>query len=86
MPSEARFDISTKIWTQLGHLNAARGGHGVFYDGDYFLVIGGRSEKFTERCALCEFEVSCTNLDTIFPDYAYYPGLFEVSEDFCSNQ
>ena len=86
MPSKARFDLSTEIWTQLGHLNTARGGHGVFYDGEVFLVIGGRSDKFTEKCSLSEFEMSCTDMNTIFPDYAYYPGLFEVAEDFCSNE
>ena len=85
MPTKARFDLSTEIWTQMGDLNAARGGHGVFYDGRVFLIIGGRSDRMTESCTLSEFSMSCTYLDTQFPDYAYYPGLFAVTEDFCTN-
>ena len=44
----ARFDEETKMWSKLGDLNVARAGLGVIFDGNVFLVIGGRMSTVDE--------------------------------------
>ena len=48
----ARLDLATSSWTKLGDLKTARDGHGVIFNGEAFLVVGGRDEKKTEKCTL----------------------------------
>ena len=54
----ARLDLATSSWTKLGNLKAKRSGHGVIFDGEVFLIIGGESDIFfshdlkIEKCTL----------------------------------
>ena len=60
----ARLDLATSSWTKLGNLETARNGHGVIFDDDVFLVIGGwsfdRKTLRSEKCTLSgnEFKFS----------------------------
>ena len=48
----ARLDLATTSWSKLGDLQTGRREHGVIYDGDVFLIIGGWGDYKTERCSL----------------------------------
>ena len=48
----ARLDLATSGWMKLGELKTRRSGHGVIFDGEVFLVIGGEGDKKTEKCKL----------------------------------
>ena len=48
----ARLDFATSNWTKLGDLNTGRDRHGVIYDDQVFLVIGGFGNYKTEKCSL----------------------------------
>ena len=48
----ARLDLETSNWTKLGDLNSGRYAHGVIYDGQVFLVVGGQGNLKTEKCTL----------------------------------
>ena len=39
-----RFDEIEKTWTHFGDLKIARQGHGVIFDGQSFLVVGGNDQ------------------------------------------
>ena len=55
----ARLDLATSSWTKLGDLKTARNGHGVIYDGDVFLIIGGYGDLDTEKCTLSGTDSNC---------------------------
>ena len=48
----ARFDLATSNWSKIGDLKTGRHAHGVIYDGEVFLVIGGYGDRYTEKCIL----------------------------------
>ena len=48
----ARLDLATTSWIKLGELQTGRRGHGVIFDGEVFLVIGGDWNYKTEKCTL----------------------------------
>ena len=48
----ARLDLATSSWTKLGDLKTARSHHGVIFNGEVFLVAGGRGNLKTEKCTL----------------------------------
>ena len=52
----ARLDLATEEWSKIGELRTVRGGHGVIYDGEFFMVIGGYDNRYgsikTEKCKL----------------------------------
>ena len=58
----ARLDEKTQEWTKLGDLNTGRSGHGVIFDGQHFLVVGGEGNgSFENRNLMSE-----RNSDNIF--------------------
>ena len=63
----ARLDLTTTTWSKLGDLKTGRIGHGVIYDGQVFLVVGGNGNRKTEKCTLSgtEFkeQISTTVID-----------------------
>ena len=36
-------------WSEVGHLKTPRAGHGVIYNGMYFMVVGGMTENYSAR-------------------------------------
>ena len=48
----ARLDLATTSWSKLGELQTPRDGHGVIFDGDVFMIIGGEGNLKTEECTL----------------------------------
>ena len=79
----ARFETLTKQWEKLGELNQARHGHGVIFQKGDFIVVGGRDTKKTERCSLHGNSIQCTNVDPELDDYAFYPEMMLVPENYC---
>ena len=74
----ARLDQKTKEWTKLGNLVTARLGHRVIYDGDTFLVVGGRNDSYsidTERCSVNDESMVCQHQPPFLENY-YHPELF----------
>ena len=46
----ARLDLATTSWSKLGELQTGRRGHGVLFDGEVYMVIGGEGNLNTEKC------------------------------------
>ena len=71
-------------WSISGQLNTARRGHGIIFDGEYVLVIGGVSgSPKVEKCLLEDGVVMCTEQDPALTDYYYYPELYLVPDSYC---
>ena len=82
----AKFDSITRHWSILGNLLDGRHGHGVIFDGSYFLVAGGRNWSFqTEKCSLTESTITCQQQEPELDGNEEYPELFLVQDDFCKN-
>ena len=77
-----RMDLDGQ-WTEAGKMNQARHGHNVIYNGVFIMVIGGRSERETERCSIINGSISCFSQTPELKDYYAYPELFLVPDDFC---
>ena len=79
-----KLDAETRVWSKAGDLNASRWGHNVIYDGRHFLVIGGKDTHMTEKCTLTNDGIMmCVDQNPKLTDYAWYPELFFVVDDFC---
>ena len=83
-----RLDLSTTSWTKLGDLQTGRSGHNVIYDGEVFIVVGGKFENSqtfkTEKCTLAGSSMTCSEQSPTLNSYQYYPALVMVPEDFCT--
>ena len=75
----AEFSTNDDKWTQLGHLNNKRSGHSAIMLHNDIYVIGGQGHSHVEKCTS---NGECSNLDTLL-DYAFYPELFSVGNDYC---
>ena len=64
-------------------MKTTRYAHNVIFDGEHFLVVGGRDIKKTERCTLNNGLMTCTEQNPELKDCARYPELFLVPVDFC---
>ena len=71
-----------RTWSLAGKLNQGRQGHGVIFDGDQFLVIGGHGTHKTESCIPNGETVTCTLVGEALNDYVYYPELALVADDY----
>ena len=75
-----------------GVLNNGRFGHGVIFDGEKFLIIGGdirqgvKKALKTEVCTLENLKMTCVELSTALQNYESYPELFLVTDDFGSDK
>ena len=72
---------------KAGTLVNGRHGHGVIFDGEKFLVIGGKKNNAedpvkNEVCTLENSTMTCVEQSTALDNYAYYPELFLVAENF----
>ena len=83
----ARLD-SNGAWTKVGNLKTAREGHGVVFEGQYFMVVGGHESiengqaLATEKCSLQSSVVSCVSQLPNLTDYVYRPELILVDENY----
>ena len=83
MSQIGRLDAITRTWNYAGTLKQGRRGHAVIFDGTQFLVIGGYGGTFkTENCVPNGTTVTCTQHETGLYNYAYYPELLLVDNDF----
>ena len=79
----ARLDAATWSWSKAGQLNTSRRGHGAIWINSKLVVVGGYAlTKQTEFCDLANDEFTCTYQQSILEDYAYYPMLFAVSDNY----
>ena len=78
-----KLDAATHVWSKAGDLNTSRFAHNVIFDGRHFLVIGGAGTKQTERCTTRQGEMTCVEQAPKFKNYAWYPELFLVPDNFC---
>ena len=82
----AKFDSTTREWSNIGHLITGRMVHGAIFDGSYFLVIGGFDDYYqTEKCSFSGSTMTCTQQQPDLYRYQMYPELFLVPNDFCKN-
>ena len=80
----ARLDENNTAWSKLGDMKSAREGHSVIYDGQVFLIIGGKGSKSTEKCSILESSIDCTDQSPVLQNYEPNPALFLVPDEFCS--
>ena len=80
----ARLDENNTSWRKLGDIKNAREGHSAIYDGQVFLIIGGKGTETTEKCSISESSIDCMDQSPILKDYESHPSLFLVPGDFCS--
>ena len=57
--------------------------HNAIFDGQYVLVVGGGGRKKTEKCSISNDQMTCVSQLPELIDYAYYPEVFLVPEDYC---
>ena len=82
----AKFDSTTRQWSNLGNLVTGRRDHGAIFDGTYFLVAGGYGDTYkTEKCSLTGSTMTCQQQEPELNGYEEYPELFLVQDDFCKN-
>ena len=77
-----RLDAVTRTWSLAGELNQGRHGHGVIFDEKQFLIIGGLGTYKTEICIPNGETVSCNQVGEALTDYAEYPELTLVIDDY----
>ena len=67
-----------------------RASHNLIYDGQFLLIIGGKTTDdtenpmMTEKCTILNEEVECTSQMPALKDYINYPELFLVPSGFCN--
>ena len=82
-----RYDVTNKIWKNIGKLQFARSWHAVVHDGQYFYLIGGTdndgNSKRTEKCTYKEGKFSCWTQQPTLSNFGSYPEVFSVSPEYC---
>ena len=82
----AKFDSTTRQWSNIGNLMTGRDHHSAIFDGSYFLVVGGLGGSFkTEKCSLVGSSMTCEQQEPELVKYEAYPELFLVDDDYCKN-
>ena len=80
----AGFDEKSEKWTKLGELNKPRWGSAAVEVSNGFLITGGRGTYETEFCKYSDNQqITCSEQPPSMTDYAWYPEIFFVTEDFC---
>ena len=82
LSSILRLSAASWTWSNVGNFNSARRGHGVILVENTFMVIGGLSTKPNEACQLNNGQFTCESKTSSLNDYAFYPLLFLVSDDY----
>ena len=73
------------ILIKAGTLKNGRYAHGVIFDGEKFLVVGGSVSGdlvTNEVCTLEGSSMTCVEQSPVLNFYTFYPELFLVSENF----
>ena len=68
-----------------GELNFAIFGHGVIYNGEKMIIVGGEDNRKSEACDIVNGSVTCIAQAPTLDNYAYYPEMFLVPDSFCKN-
>ena len=77
-------------WQKAGTLIYGRNGHSAIYDGEKFLIIGGRRDHLNdvpvnnEVCTLNDSKMTCVEQSTALQKY-FWTGLFLVDPNFGSD-
>ena len=80
----ARLDEKSFRWDRVGKLNKGRSRHSMIERNGEILVIGGDSKFNTERCNYQDDgQMHCVEQDPKLSEYAFFPELFPVPDDFC---
>ena len=79
----ARLDSISYEWSEAGDLITGRKGHNAIFDGSDIVVVGGYGTCKTQKCTIAENKVTCTEQDPSLVNYAYYPELFLIEEEYC---
>ena len=77
-----RLDSITWKWSLAGKLVTRRYGHNAIFVDSKLVVVGGHGLLSTEVCELQDDIFSCNKQAENYRDYASYPLLFAVSDDF----
>ena len=82
----------TATRSKAENLQHSRHGHGAILIGEQVLIIGGNfgqgfpvaeiNQIKNEVCTFRGSEMTCVELPPSLEDYAYYPELFLVAEDY----
>ena len=73
---------TTWTWSNVGTLNLQRHAHGVILAENSFMVIGGFGWMTNEICQLTNQEFTCYRLATELNDYALWPILYLVDDNY----
>ena len=79
----ASYSTLTEEWLEIGELNKARHGHGVFIEGGQFVVVGGKSVLTTERCIVKANSIGCKVVEPVLHGFDYYPKMISVPGTYC---
>ena len=78
-----RLHSGSWTWSIVGQINLARNGHEVISVGEKVMVVGGAGTKYNEAFLLMvNGQFNCTELSSNLTDYALYPILFAVAENY----
>ena len=77
-----RLQESTWTWSNVGQMKTTREAHQVILVGDRFIIIGGIKTKKNEVCLLNNGHFKCTEFSSSLKNYAYYPILHLVSDNY----
>ena len=84
----AKLDTVTTQWNKVGELKYSRSEHGVIFDGNRFLAVGGigdYGDLMSEICTPSEEGITCVDDFPYLPLYVDYPELLLVPDDFCAD-
>ena len=77
-----RLNGNSWTWSNVGQINTSRHGHRVMFVGNTFMVVGGGGTVGNEACVLANEQFTCTELSSSLTDYAWYPVLYLVDENY----
>ena len=77
--------------SKAGSLIHGRQGHGAIFDGENFLIIGGRKQNVedpvkNEVCTLNNSTMTCVEQTTALRKYVFYPELFLVTGEYAKDK
>ena len=79
-----QFEAYSSKALKSGNLKQARSRHNVIaIDESTVIVVGGRKTRETEVCTLTGQKFTCVKQSPELTDYAEYPELFIVPQDYC---
>ena len=77
-----RLDSTSWTWSLAGKLETSRYGHSAIFVDSKLVVVGGSGSRATEFCEVHKGHFICEKQPSLLKDYASYPLLFPVSDDY----